>query len=268
MTSPAYLEVDPPRSDPNYAVTVGRAPLQPEVRLPADWFHNISGPVFDQLKVYPIDSDLTRHGVAEPIGMRVIVYGRITDHDGRPVKHALVEVWQANAAGGYIDALDQCGLALDPNFKGAGRCLTDDQGRYRFVTIRPGPYPAPYGPGVVGWRASHIHFSLFGPSFHSRLVTQMYFEGDPLLGQDRMLQAIPDARGRDRLVAKYCAEQTVTQWQGPARDFSTLDGSGIFVNPLPRQDAFATQRRNPSAVAYRFDIVLRGDRSTPFEGQA
>ena len=210
MAHSPFIEVDPPRSDPNYAVTVGRAPLQREVRLPPGWFHNLKGPVFGQLKVNPIDHDLTAHGVSEPLGSRIVVYGRITDHDGRPVKHSLIEIWQANAAGGYIDSLDRCGLALDPNFKGSGRCLTDEQGRFRFVSIRPGAYPAPYAPGIIGWRASHIHFSIFGPSFGSRLVTQMYFEGDPLLGQDRMLQGVPDPRGRDRLVAKYCAEQTVT----------------------------------------------------------
>ena len=267
MAHSPFIEVDPPRSDPNYAVTVGRAPLQREVRLPPGWFHNLKGPVFGQLKVNPIDHDLTAHGVSEPLGSRIVVYGRITDHDGRPVKHSLIEIWQANAAGGYIDSLDRCGLALDPNFKGSGRCLTDEQGRFRFVSIRPGAYPAPYAPGIIGWRASHIHFSIFGPSFGSRLVTQMYFEGDPLLGQDRMLQGVPDPRGRARLVAKYCAEQTVTQCDGPAREFSTLDGSGIFVAPPQRTDPFATQRRNPSAVAYRFDITLRGDRSTPFEHQ-
>lgn len=266
MSSPLILEMDPPRSDPAYAVTVGRAPLQPAVRLPG-WFHHIRGPVFSQIKVNPVDSDLTAHGVGEPIGSRIIVHGRVSDHDGRPVQHALIEIWQANAAGGYIDSLDRCGLALDPNFKGAGRCLTDEQGRYRFVSVRPGAYPAPYAPGVVGWRAAHIHFSVFGPAFGSRLVTQMYFEGDPLLGQDRMLQGIPDPRGRDRLVATYCKEQTVTQCDGPARAFSTLDGSGILIDPPQRSDPFATQRRNPSALAYRFDIVLRGDRSTPFEQQ-
>lgn len=267
MALPHLFETDPPRSDPGYAVTVGRAPLQREVRLPAGWFHHMPGPVFGQLKVHPTDSDLTAHGVAEPVGTRIIVHGRVSDHDGRPVRNALIEIWQANASGGYIDSLDRCGLALDANFKGAGRCLTDNHGHYRFISVRPGAYPAPYAPGVIGWRAAHIHFSVCGPHFASRLVTQMYFEGDPLLAQDRMLQGVPDPRGRDRLVAKFCAEHTVTQCDGPAREFSTLDGSGLFVAPPPRTDAFASQRRNPSALAFRFDIVLRGERSTPFESQ-
>jgi protocatechuate 3,4-dioxygenase, beta subunit len=269
MSPPSLIEeIEPPRSDPEYAVTVGRAPLQPLVQLPPDWFQHMRGPVFGQIKVRPFDNDLTVQGAAEPIGSRVVIFGRVTDHDGRPVRHSLVEIWQANAAGGYIDVLDPCGFALDPNFKGCGRCLTDQDGNYRFTTIRPGAYPARYSSTNLGWRAAHIHFSVFGESFHSRLVTQMYFEGDPLLRQDRMLLAIPDVRGQDRLIAKFCAEQTLTQSMGPGRHHPTLDGSGIWIQPPQRDDEFVHQARNPSALAYRFDIVLRGDRATPFEGTA
>jgi len=261
-----YEEHDPPYRDPNYRVTVERAPLEPAVRLPKEWFHNIKGPVFNQLKVNPIDSDLTAHGAGEPIGAKVIIFGRVSDSDGRPVRNSLVEIWQANAAGGYIDSLDVSGMPLDPNFKGAGRCLTDNDGNYRFTTIRPGPYPAMYVPGDRGWRAAHIHFSIFGPGFESRLVTQMYFEGDPLLRQDRMILAIPDVRGQERLIARYCQETTISASFGPPRLAPTLDGSGVLVQPPQRTDAGLLLPRNPSAIAYRFDIVLRGSGATPFEG--
>ncbi len=260
-----YEAFDPPYRDPEYLVTVERAPLQPAVQLPAGWFHNIKGPVFDSMQVKPIDSDLTAHGAGEPVGSRTIVYGRVTDSDGRPVRNSLIEIWQANASGGYIDSLDVTGFSLDPNFKGGGRCLTDNDGNYRFVTIRPGPYPAKYSPSYQGWRAAHIHFSICGPGFASRLVTQMYFEGDPLLRQDRMILAIPDVRGQERLIARYCPEQSLSDSFGPPRTEPVLDGSGILIPPPHRTDPGALNKRNPSAIAYRFDIVLRGSGATPFE---
>lgn len=262
-----YEEHDPPASDPNYLVTVGRTPLQPAVRLPQGWFHTIKGPVFDQIKVGPRDHDLTVHGVAEPIGSRIIVFGRVTDSDGKPVRNHLIEIWHANAAGGYIDSLDITGFPLDPNFIGAGRTLTDNDGNYRFITIRPGAYPAIYVPGTDAWRAAHIHFSIFGPSFESRLVTQMYFEGDPLLRQDKMILAIPDRRGQDRLIAKFCSETSISESFGPPRVRPTLDGSGTLIQPPKRQDPGALRHYNPSAQAFRFDIVLRGSRATPFESK-
>jgi len=180
----------------------------------------------------------------------------------------LIEIWQANAAGGYIDSLDLSGLPLDPNFRGAGRCLTDDSGQYRFTTIRPGPYPAPYSPTHLGWRAAHIHFSIFGHGILSRLVTQMYFEGDPLLSQDRMILAIPDPRGRERLIARFSPEETITETVGPRRTFATPDSAGRPILPPAYVGAAALPSHNRSALAYRFDIVLRGgDRATPFEAQ-
>jgi protocatechuate 3,4-dioxygenase, beta subunit len=155
----------------------------------------------------------------------------VLDSDGRPVPHSIVEIWQANAAGRYLDQDDQHPAPLDPNFTGAGRTLTDEQGGYRFVTIKPGAYP--WANHHNAWRPAHIHFSLFGHAFRSRLVTQMYFPGDPLMAQDPILQSIPDPRGRERLVSQFDLQTTVPQW----------------------------------ALAYRWDIVLRGRTATPFEDE-
>ncbi len=151
------------------------------------------------------------------------------DSYGRPLKHAVVELWQANAAGRYLDDGDQHPAPLDPNFSGAGRCLTDQQGRYRFITIKPGAYP--WKNHLNAWRPAHIHFSLFGNYFRSRLVTQMYFPGDPLMPHDPILQSVPDDKGRARLVARWDQETTVPEW----------------------------------ALGYQWDIVLRGREATPFE---
>jgi protocatechuate 3,4-dioxygenase beta subunit len=177
-----------------------------------------------------LDHDLTRQHQREPIGERIIVTGRVLDSGGRPVRNTLVEVWQANAAGRYLDPEDQHPAPLDPNFGGAGRCLTDSEGRYRFITIKPGAYPWKNHPNA--WRPAHIHFSLLGPAFSSRLVTQMYFPGDPLMAHDPILQSIPDLRGRERLVSRFDPETTMPGW----------------------------------ALGYRWDIVLRGQAATPTEG--
>lgn len=263
MTDPVVT--DPPAYDPTYAITMQRAPLRPRVKLPKAWFHNVEGPCFDAIRCTDRDRDLTRHGTGEPVGSRIRVFGRVTDSDGNPVRGKLVEIWQANAAGGYIDSLDVTGFALDPNFVGAGRCLTDHDGNYSFVTIRPGPYPAFYANGDQGWRAAHIHFSLFGEGYGARLVTQMYFEGDPLLRQDRMALSIPDPRGREALIARLDLAESLSISWGPARHVPTPDSAGRLVYPPVRQDNAAQEPRNPSHQAFRFDIVLRGPRATPFE---
>jgi len=177
--------------------------------------------------VRPGDADLTLQHEGRPLGERIIVSGRVTDSDGHPVRHTLVEVWQANAAGRYVDPMDDHPAPLDPNFTGAGRCLTDGEGRYRFVTVKPGAYP--WRNHENAWRPAHIHFSLFGPSLESRLVTQMYFPGDPLMPFDPILQSIPDQRGRDLLVAALDLELTEPEW----------------------------------ALGYRWDITLRGRNATP-----
>jgi protocatechuate 3,4-dioxygenase beta subunit len=200
------------------------------VKLPDEWFHRLPGPVFGRVRVRPEDADLTQQHQGEPVGERIIVSGRVLDGDGRPVRDTLVEVWQANAAGRYVDAADDHSAPLDPNFTGAGRCLTDAEGRYRFVTVKPGAYP--WRNHENAWRPAHIHFSLFGPGLASRLVSQMYFPGDPLMPFDPILNSIPDARGRERLVATFDMESTVPEW----------------------------------ALAYHWDVVLRGRAATPTEG--
>jgi len=213
---------------PDYRSTVLRAPRRPFVALPPGPAE-LSGPVFGEDAVSAADADLTRqHGGVdggEPLGERIIVHGRVLDTDGRPVPHTLVEVWQANAAGRYRHDVDRHPAPLDPHFTGAGRCLTDADGRYRFVTIRPGAYP--WKNHHNAWRPAHIHFSMFGRAFTQRLVTQMYFPGDPLLPYDPMIGAVPAAE-RHRLVAALDLDATEPEW----------------------------------ALAYRWDVVLR---ATPME---
>jgi protocatechuate 3,4-dioxygenase beta subunit len=222
-------DTQPPYLFPDYGSTVKRAPARPLILLPHT-LTELTGPLFGSDLVQPQDADLTRQHAGDPLGERIIVSGRVLDEGGRPVPHALVEVWQANAAGRYRHANDQHDAPLDPNFTGCGRALTDAEGRYRFVTIRPGAYPWRNHPNA--WRPAHVHFSLFGQAFCNRLVTQMYFPGDPLLPFDPMLLSIPDERARGRLVAAFDWESTV-----PDR-----------------------------ALGYRFDIVLRGRDATPLEG--
>ncbi|HUE66902.1 MAG TPA: protocatechuate 3,4-dioxygenase subunit beta, partial [Candidatus Acidoferrum sp.] len=216
------VEFEPPYLYPEYRATQLRAPHQRPVRLPDHWFHQAPGPVFGRIRVRPEDSDLTRQHGGDPLGERIILTGAVTDTDGRPVRDTLVEIWQANAAGRYVDPVDDHPAPLDPNFTGAGRCLTDESGRYRFVTIKPGAYP--WRNHLNAWRPAHVHFSFFGPSLASRLVTQMYFPGDPLIPLDPILSSIPDPRGREMLVSRLDLETTMPEW----------------------------------AVGYRWDVVLRG----------
>jgi protocatechuate 3,4-dioxygenase beta subunit len=212
---------------PPYASTAHRAPLHP-LRLP-ETFQHLTAPVYGYLPIEAGDNDLTRQHAGEPLGERIIVSGRVLDEDGRPVPDSLVEIWQCNAAGRYAHGRDTHPAPLDPNFSGAGRTMTDAQGRYTFVTIKPGAYPWRNHPNA--WRPAHIHFSLYGRNFGARLVTQMYFPGDPLFPYDPILQSIPDERARERLVSRFSLDLTQPEW----------------------------------ALGYEFDIVLRGRGATPFE---
>jgi protocatechuate 3,4-dioxygenase beta subunit len=218
-----------PRNDfPGYRSTALRHPKQPLVIIPAT-LSELTGPAYPYGCLEPTDGDLTRQHAGEPLGERIIVEGRVLDEDARPVPNTLVEIWQANAAGRYPHKADQHPAPLDPNFSGAGRVLTDDAGTYRFTTIKPGAYPWKNHPNA--WRPAHIHFSLFGVHFLSRLVTQMYFPGDPLLELDPIFNSVPDPRGRERMIASFDLGLTEPEW----------------------------------ALGYRFDIVVRGDRATPME---
>jgi len=191
---------EPDRNTPEYKSTRLRAPDRPLLILPHT-LSEITGPVYGHERMGPLDNDLTQQHAGEPLGERIIVSGRVLDGDGRPVRNALVEVWQCNAAGRYIHQADQHPAPIDPNFTGAGRTLTDDEGRYRFVTIKPGAYP--WGNHENAWRPAHIHFSLFGTAFSTRLVTQMYFPGDPLFAYDPIYQSIGDPAARDLLVCSF-----------------------------------------------------------------
>jgi protocatechuate 3,4-dioxygenase beta subunit len=200
---------DPPYDFPPYRSTALRAPKRPLLLLPHS-LSEITGPVFGHDAVDELDSDLTRQHAGEPLGERIIVTGRVVDTDGRPVRNTLVEIWQANAAGRYAHEVDRHPAPLDPNFTGAGRVLTDDDGGYRFTTIKPGAYP--WRNHDNAWRPAHIHFSVFGRAFTERLVTQMYFPGDPLFDADPIFQSIRDPKARELLVSSFDWETTTPEW--------------------------------------------------------
>jgi protocatechuate 3,4-dioxygenase beta subunit len=201
--------VDPPYDFPDYRSSQLRAPRKPLLLLPRT-LSETTGPVFGEDAVGELDNDLTRQHPGEPLGERMVVTGRVTDTEGRPIRSTLIEIWQANAAGRYVHEADRHPAPLDPNFTGAGRALTDDDGRYRFTTIKPGSYPWRNHPNA--WRPAHIHFSLFGSSFTERLVTQMYFPGDPLFDADPIFQSIRDPKARALLVSSFDWETTTPEW--------------------------------------------------------
>ncbi|WP_432505969.1 protocatechuate 3,4-dioxygenase subunit beta [Kineococcus arenarius] len=189
-------------------------------------------PVFGERDIDPLEADLTIGFPGDPVGERMVVTGRVVDGEGRPVRRQLVEVWQANAAGRYVHKRDQHPAPLDPNFLGVGRCLTDDDGRYRFTTIKPGPYP--WKNHRNAWRPAHIHFSLFGTEFTQRLVTQMYFPGDPLFDLDPIYQSITDPVDRELLVARYDHSVTQHEWCTGYRWDIVLTGSHrTWLEPEP-----------------------------------
>jgi protocatechuate 3,4-dioxygenase beta subunit len=218
----------PPSRFDAYASTMARSPRQPPVPIPQT-LTELTGPtdVWEAL-MGPAMADLTTQHAGQPIGQRIIVTGRVLDEDRRPVPHTVIEIWQANAAGRYIHKKDQWDAPLDPNFTGVGRVITDAEGRYRYVTVRPGAYPWKNHPNA--WRPSHIHLSLLGPAFATRLVTQMYFPDDPLLGIDPIAAAAPEPY-RQRMVSRLDMDVTQADW----------------------------------ALGYVFDVVLRGRDATPME---
>ncbi|HYA35073.1 MAG TPA: protocatechuate 3,4-dioxygenase subunit beta [Candidatus Binataceae bacterium] len=220
---------DPPRLFPAYESTVKRAPLHPPVRVPQS-ISEITGPSLEREFLRDGDTDLTRFDGGDALGERIIVSGRVLDEDGRSIANALIEIWQANACGRYAHRGDQHHAPLDPHFLGVGRMATNDSGEYRFATIRPGAYP--WKNHHNAWRPSHIHFSLFGPAVATRLITQMYFPGDPLLELDPIFNSVPDREARERLVARFDINLTVPEY----------------------------------ALGYRFDFVMRGRTATPALG--
>lgn len=217
----------PPNLSPDYKSTASRSPRRPAVALPHS-LSEITGPQLVAERLDGLESNLTRQRLGEPLGERIVVHGRVLDENGRAVPNAMVEIWQCNAAGRYHHPGDQHDAPLDPNFHGGGRCRADGKGRYEFITIKPGAYP--WKNHHNAWRPAHIHFSLFGPAFATRLITQMYFPGDPLLAIDPIYNSVP-AVARSRLQAAFDIDATKPEW----------------------------------ALAYRFDIVLRGRNATPLE---
>jgi protocatechuate 3,4-dioxygenase beta subunit len=228
-TTPAdEAVVDPAYATPEYRSTALRAPHHPLVALPHGPTER-SGPRFGDGRTSAADADLTRQHAGEPLGERINVSGRLLGADGRPVRHQLVELWQANAAGRYAHDVDQHPAPLDPNFTGNGRCLTDDEGRWRFVTVKPGAYP--WRNHRNAWRPAHLHFSVFGRAFTERLITQMYFPGDPLFAYDPIFNSVRDAATRDRMICRFDWTTTEEEW----------------------------------ALGYHFDIVVGGHLATPVE---
>ena len=217
-----------PRLSPDYKSTIKRAPAKPLIVMPHT-LSELTGPVYGHEAVREHDHDLTIQHKSEPLGERIIVHGHVRDEDGRGVPNTLVEIWQANACGRYIHIGDQHPAPIDPNFTGAGRAQTDAQGYYKFITIKPGAYP--WGNHYNAWRPAHIHFSVFGYSFISRIVTQMYFPGDPLFAFDPIFNSVTDEKARMRMVSTFDLENTKPDW----------------------------------ALCYRFDIVLRGRNATPLD---
>ncbi len=222
-TQPDYLH-------PAYVSSIARAPRLAPIPLPP-MLSELSGPDLSAEFSDRRAADLTKQHSGEPIGERIVVSGRVIDETGRPLKNTPIEIWQANACGRYLHERDQHDAPLDPNFSGSGRTLTDSEGGYKFITIKPGSYP--WGNHYNAWRPAHIHFSLFGPAFVTRLVTQMYFPGDPLLPFDPIFNCIEDEKARNRLISHFDWENVKPDW----------------------------------CLAYKFDLVLRGREETPFEEQ-
>jgi protocatechuate 3,4-dioxygenase, beta subunit len=221
----------PPLSFDGYKSTELRHPRKP-LRLLPQRLTELTGPLFGDDRVGPGENDLTRHDGGEAAGQRILLHGRLLDSGGHPVPNALLEVWQANAAGRYRHVADRWEAPLDPHFSGLGRTSTDRLGRYRFTTVRPGAYP--WRNHANAWRPAHIHFSVFGQAFVQRLVTQMYFPDDPLFFQDPIFNSVPDEKARARMIAGYDHNVTSDHW----------------------------------ALGFAFDIVLRGREQTPFETEA
>ncbi len=226
--APVPEGAQPPYLHPDYASTVKRAPQHAPIPLDHT-LTEITGPVFAGGWAGPDATDLTRGHAGAPLGERIIVAGRVLDEDARPVPGTLVELWQCNAAGRYRHPVDQHDAPLDPNFDGVGQVVTDERGAYRFLTIKPGAYP--WRNTNNSWRPAHIHFGVFGPAFVTRLITQMYFPGDPLLAYDPIFLGTPDRAARERLISAYDPNLSEAEW----------------------------------ALGYRFDIVLRGRSATPLE---
>lgn len=231
ISTPLDIDVHPPKLYTEYTSTILRAPAKPMILLKKSLTER-TGPLFQDFNLGAFDNDLTKNSIknGEPLGERIVVHGTVRNEKGEPIPNTLLEIWQANAAGRYVHKVDQHDAPLDPNFLGTGRCMTDAQGNYKFYTIKPGAYP--WGNHHNAWRPNHIHFSLFGNQIASRLVTQMYFPGDPLLEYDPIYQAVK-AKGRELLISKFDLDITEPNF----------------------------------ALGYRFDIVLKGNQATSFENR-
>ena len=227
LTNVGVGDVWAPRAFPEYRTTIKRNPGN-DLIMVNERLGEITGPVFGEQDLGGLDNDMTLVNGGEAVGQRILVHGKVTGWDNKPIPNTLIEVWQANAAGRYRHKNDSWPAPLDPHFNGVARCLTDAEGNYSFYTIKPGAYP--WGNHHNAWRPAHIHFSLYGRQFGERLVTQMYFPDDPMFFQDPIFNSVPKGE-RERMISVFDYDQTRENW----------------------------------ALGYKFDIVLRGKNSTPFE---
>ncbi len=224
-------EDHPPAFYRDYKSTTFRHPKNRAIKIDHT-VTEVTGPLFSSVKLEPGEGDLSIENGKEAQGQRIFVSGRVLDEGGRPVPNTLIEIWQCNAAGRYLHPNDQHPAPLDPNFVGRGRMISNEKGEYKFTTIKPGAYP--WGNHFNAWRPAHIHFSLFGPAFVTRLVTQMYFPEDPLFAFDPIFNSIPSESARKRMISEFDLDTTEP-------DF---------------------------ALSFKFDFVLRGRQATPFENGA
>jgi len=260
-----YLDANPPYLYPAYEITTLRAPREPLVELPAEWFALGPGPNASRIRVSPGDDDLLARHDGQPFGQRMVLRGRVLDALARPVHDALVEIWQTNSAGVYADPSDDHFFPDDPNFVGAGKCLTDADGSFRFRTIRPAAYPG--APGAL-FRPSHIHVSVIGHDLASRLITQCYFDHDPLIFLDPIVQSITDRRGAERLIATFDPDETISRGADSAMEYTWAvvlrghDGDGAAVTAVeegsPEEAGFLTPSQT---IGPRFGFSLMFENS-------
>ena len=262
-----YVEVNPPYLYTDYQISKLRAPLRPVVTVPDELLRRTPGPNFTRIPYRDDETDLNHQHAGQPIGQRIILFGRVLDSAGRPVPRTLIETWQVNGAGRYADPTDAGFLPLDPNFTGAGRCITGEDGSFEFLTLRPAAYPGQRG-GL--YRPSHIHVSVFGPYLASRLITQCYFADDPLLKRDPIFQSVQNANAARRMTAEFVGERTELNGEDSALAYHwdiVLRGGTPSSPTTAREDAETTSPSQTIGPLYGFSLMWPGSEQAADPGQ-